>query len=140
MLPIPFILYMWPLIYKIFDAIPFTRRVLHKFVDKSREKGKTIEKKGVIGLTVFVGIPLPITGVWTASLISFFLGLKPLHAAAAMALGAMISGTVVTLVTLGFVNVAGSVGIWAALIALAALFLVVYIVYRAVKKKKKQNH
>ena len=137
LLPIPFILYMWPLIYKIFDAIPFTRGVLHRFVDKSREKGKTIEKKGTIGLTVFVGIPLPVTGVWTGSLISFFLGLKPLRAAAAMALGAMISGTIVTLITVGFVNVAGSVGVWGALAALLIFFAVVYAVYKIAKKRKK---
>lgn len=137
LLPIPFILYMWPLIYKIFDTIPFTRRVLHGFVDKAREKGKTIEKKGTIALAIFVGIPLPVTGVWTASLISFFLGLKPLRAAAAMALGAMMSGTIVTLVTVGFVNVAGSVGIWGALLALAAVLVVIYLVYRVVWKKRK---
>lgn len=138
LLPIPFILYMWPLIYKIFDAIPFTRGVLHRFVDKAREKGKTIEKKGTIGLTVFVGIPLPVTGVWTGSLISFFLGLKPLRAAGAMALGAMISGTIVTLITVGFVNVAGTVGVWAALTALVALLAAAFVIYKVRKKKKER--
>ena len=137
LLPIPFILYMWPLIYKIFDAIPFTRRVLHGFVDKAREKGKTIEKKGTIALAIFVGIPLPVTGVWTASLISFFLGLKPLRAAAAMTLGAMMSGTIVTLVTIGFVNVAGSVGVWGAIAALVAVLAVIYGIYQFVWKKNK---
>lgn len=138
LLPIPFILYMWPLIYKIFDAIPFTRGVLHRFVDKARERGKTIEKKGTIGLTVFVGIPLPVTGVWTGSLISFFLGLKPLRAAGAMALGAMISGTIVTLITVGFVNVAGTVGVWAALTALVALLAAAFVIYKVRKKKKER--
>ena len=76
LLPIPFILYMWPLIYKIFDAIPFTRGILHRFVDKSREKGKTIEKKGTIGLTVFVGIPLPGTGAWTGALIAAMMNMR----------------------------------------------------------------
>lgn len=139
LLPIPFILYLWPLIYKIFDAIPFTRGILHKFVDKAREKGKTIEKKGTIALAIFVGIPLPVTGVWTASLISFFLGLRPLRAAAAMALGAMMSGTIVTLITIGFVNVAGSVGVWGAIAALVAALVLVYLISKFVSRKKRKK-
>ena len=122
-------------IYKIFDKIPFTRGILHRFVDKAREKGKTVQKKGVIGLTVFVGIPLPVTGVWTGSLISFMLGLPPLKAAAAMTLGAMISGTIVTAITMGFVNAAGSFGVGKALIILGIFFVAVYIVYKIIKKR-----
>lgn len=137
LLPIPFILFMWPLIYKFFDWLPFTRKTLHRFVDKAREKGKTIEKQGTIGLTIFVGIPLPVTGVWTGSLISFMLGLKPLRAAAAMTLGAMISGTIVTLITVGFVNLAGSFGLLTVAIIGIALAIVLYFLYRFFFKKKK---
>ena len=136
LLPIPLILGMWPLIYKICDRIPFLRRPLHRFVDKARDKGKTIERKGTIGLILFVGIPLPVTGVWTGSLVSFLLSLKPLRAAAAMTLGAMISGTIVTLITVGFVNVAGSAGAAAAVAALIVFFIAVWLICRFVKKKK----
>lgn len=137
LLPIPFILLMWPLIYKLFDKIPFTRGLLHRFVDKAREKGKTIENKGTVGLILFVGIPLPVTGVWTGSLVAFLLALSPLRSALAMILGAMISGTIVTFITIGFVNLAGSAGVWVALIALAVFFAAAYVVYKTVKKRKK---
>lgn len=136
LLPIPFILFLWPLIYKIFDKIPFTRGILHRFVDKAREKGKTIEKKGTIGLTLFVGIPLPVTGVWTGSLISFLLNLSPLHATLALTFGAMISGTIVTALTMGFVGVKDSIGLAEAVVGLVLVAVVVYIVYRVVKRKK----
>lgn len=139
LLPIPFILFMWPLIYKIFDWIPFTRKTLHRFVDKAREKGKTIEKQGTIGLAIFVGIPLPVTGVWTGSLISFMLGLKPLRAAAAMTLGAMISGTIVTLITVGFVNLAGSFGLLTVAIIAFILIVVLYLAYRFFFKNKNKK-
>lgn len=138
LLPIPFILFMWPLIYKLFDWIPFTRKILHGFVDKAREKGKTIEKQGTIGLAIFVGIPLPVTGVWTGSLISFMLSLKPLRATAALTLGAMISGTIVTLLSVGFVNLAGSFGLFAVLILVLLLVVGFYIVYRLFFKNKKK--
>ena len=137
LLPIPFILFLWPLIYKICDKIPGVRTVMHKSIDKAREKGKTIERKGAIGLTLFVGIPLPVTGVWTGSLVSFLLGLSWWKAAICMTLGAMISGTIVTLITVGFVNIAGSAGIWAALIALIVVIAAIVVVYKIINKKKK---
>jgi uncharacterized membrane protein len=136
LLPIPFILFLWPAIYKLFDMIPFTRGILHRFVDKAREKGKTIEKQGTIGLALFVGIPLPVTGVWTGSLISFLLDLKPLRAALALTLGAMISGTIVTLLSVGFVNLAGSFGLLAMTALAVLLAIVIYVAYRMLKKKK----
>ena len=137
LLPIPFILFMWPLIYKVFDRLPFTRRILHRFVDKAREKGKTIEKQGTVGLALFVGIPLPVTGVWTGSLISFMLNLKPLRATAALTLGAMIAGTIMTLLSLGFLNLAGSFGLLALFIVVLLLSVTVYAAYRLYRKKSR---
>ena len=136
LLPIPFILFLWPLIYEICDKLPGVRNVMHKSIDKAREKGKAIERKGAIGLTLFVGIPLPVTGVWTGSLVSFLLGLSWWKAAICMTLGAMISGTIVTLITVGFVNIAGSVGIWVALAVLVIVVIGIVAVYKIVNKKR----
>ncbi len=138
LLPIPFILFMWPLIYKICDRLPFTRKILHRFVDKAREKGQTIEKQGAIGLALFVGIPLPVTGVWTGSLISFMLNLKPLRAIAALTLGAMISGAIMTLLSLSFVDLAGSFGLLAILAAVLLLSVIAYVIYRIFSKRKRR--
>ena len=136
LLPIPFILGMWPLIYKIFDKIPFTRKVLHRFVDKAREKGKAIEKKGVIGLTLFVGIPLPVTGVWTGSLVSFMLGLNPFRAAAAMTMGAMISGAIMTALTMGVAKLAGTAGVAVAVVAVVVVAAAIYLICKTRGKRK----
>ncbi|HMM05234.1 MAG TPA: small multi-drug export protein [Clostridiales bacterium] len=137
LLPIPFILFMWPLIYKICDRLPFTRCILHRFVDKAREKGQTIEKQGAIGLALFVGIPLPVTGVWTGSLISFMLNLKPLKATAALTLGAMIAGAFMTLLSLSFVDLAGSFGLLTILVIALPLTVAVYVIYRVFSKRKR---
>lgn len=139
LLPIPFILFLWPAIYKLFDKIPFTRGALHHFVDKAMKKGETIEKQGTIGLAIFVGIPLPGTGVWTGSLISFLLSLKPLRATAALTLGAMIAGTIVAMVSVGFINLAGSFGLLESIIAALLLIIIIYLIYRILKRKKKNG-
>jgi uncharacterized membrane protein len=57
-----------------------------------------IEKYGYLGITLFVGIPLPITGAWTGVLGSWILGLSRRKTMFAVVLGVMISATIVTLI------------------------------------------
>ncbi|MCG2690004.1 small multi-drug export protein [Candidatus Parcubacteria bacterium] len=61
---------------------------------------KYLDKYGFIGLALFVGIPLPGTGVWTASLASYVLGIPFKRSFLAITLGCFIAGTAVLLVTL----------------------------------------
>lgn len=136
LLPIPIILFLWPLVYNIFDKIPFTRKLLHRYVDKAREKGKTIEKQGVIGLMIFVGIPLPVTGVWTGSLIAYLLGLNRLATIISLAGGAAIAGMIVTVVTVLFDQAGQAIGWWPSLIGLLIIIVVAYILYKSYKKKQ----
>lgn len=84
----------YPIIGKIFDNI----------LNRSRSKGKKISKYGYIGLAFFVAIPLPGTGVWTGSLISWLLGMKIKASALAMSVGVCISGMIVTLATIGIIK------------------------------------
>lgn len=136
LLPVPFLILLWPAMYKFLDKFSFTRKFLHKYVDKARTKGKELEKFGVLGLTLFVGIPLPITGVYTGSLIGYLLGLNKFYSFLALALGITISCTIVTLATMGFVGVAGSLGLTEALILLAVVALVIFWFARRHKRRK----
>ncbi len=138
LLPIPLILLLWPLVYRFFDAIPFTRKPLHRYVDKARTKGQQMEKIGALGLIVFVGIPLPVTGVWTGSLISYLLGLNPLKSFLCLTAGACISGTIMTLGSMGFVGLADIIGLKEMIIILLVLVAVICgIVYYRKRKTKK---
>ena len=74
---------------------------------RTRRKGKLIEKYETIGLILFVGIPLPVTGAWTGALAAFLFGIRFTNAFLAIILGVLLAGTIVTLATLGvfgFVN------------------------------------
>ena len=60
-----------------------------------------IIRYGFFGLTIFVAIPLPMTGVWTGAAIAHLLGIRKRRAVPALALGTVIAGIIVTLAALG---------------------------------------
>jgi uncharacterized membrane protein len=63
-----------------------------------------VEKYGIIGLAVFVGIPLPVTGVWTGTGAAWLLGLDWRKSFLAICLGVAMSATIVSLLVFGFLN------------------------------------
>ncbi|NQT49605.1 small multi-drug export protein [Candidatus Kuenenbacteria bacterium] len=66
---------------------------------------KTFEKKylryGAWALMIFVAIPLPITGAWTGSVASFLFEIPRKRAILFIGMGVIISGIIVTLVSIG---------------------------------------
>lgn len=66
------------------------RRVYVKYIDRVRRRAKpTIDRYGLLGLTAFVAVPLPLTGAWTASLLSYLLGMEAKRSLAAIVAGAL---------------------------------------------------
>jgi len=95
-----------PFVYFFFNRILAwmkTIKFLHKFtdfVDKKIQKGaKQVEKYMEIGLTLFVGIPLPTTGLWTGSAIAAFLGLDFKKSMVCVFLGGVISAVIITIIS-----------------------------------------
>ena len=43
---------------------------------RTRRRGRLIKRFELIGLILFVAIPLPVTGAWTGSLAAFLFGVK----------------------------------------------------------------
>jgi len=62
-----------------------------------------LERWGILGLALFVGIPLPVTGVWTGTIIAWLLGLDWKKSFLAIGLGVLISATIVTAVSWGLI-------------------------------------
>lgn len=60
-------------------------------------------KYGLIGLVIFVGIPLPMTGAWTGALAAYLLGIRFRQAFIWVGLGVLLAGVVVTLATTGVI-------------------------------------
>lgn len=64
-----------------------------------RRHNASFEKYGSIGLAIFVGIPLPVTGAWTGCAAAFVFGFKFKNAFLAILSGVIIAGAVVTTLT-----------------------------------------
>ena len=60
-----------------------------------------MERWGILGLACFVGVPLPITGVWTGTIIAWFLGLDWKKSFLAICLGVLMSAAIVTFASWG---------------------------------------
>ncbi len=77
------------------------KRFFDWLFDRTRRKvGKNIEKYETLGLSVFVAIPLPVTGAWTGSLGAFLFGIKFKHAFWAILLGVMVAGVIMTILSM----------------------------------------
>jgi len=69
-------------------------------MSKAIEKNKHIlNKYGILGLLIFVAVPLPVTGAWTGTFIAEILKMNRKSAFLVMSLGVLIAAF---LVTLGF--------------------------------------
>lgn len=79
----------------------FYKNFFDKTLKKARNKveGK-IQTYGVIGLALFVAIPLPVTGAWTGSLVAWALGLDKKKSFAAILLGVLIASIIICAVCL----------------------------------------
>ncbi len=75
-------------------------RPMRRFFDwvfaRSRRKGKLIERYKFLGLLLFVGIPLPVTGAWTGAAAAYVFGLPLKRSFPAIVLGVMLAGVVVS--------------------------------------------
>jgi uncharacterized membrane protein len=76
-------------------------RGLFRFLQRKAEKNKNlIERYEEIGLALFVGIPLPVTGAWTGSVVAEILGLRVMKSFLFITLGVVLAGIIVTILTM----------------------------------------
>ena len=89
-----------------FLRIKFVFKIYNKFVVRTQRKlGPYVEKYGVLGLALFIGVPLPGSGVYTGGLGAYLLGYKFKDYFVASIIGVFIASVIVT-----FVVVSGGSG------------------------------
>ena len=84
--------------------IPLFDRFFRWLFARARRKGKMIERFELLGLVLFVAIPLPVTGAWTGTIAAFLFGVKKRLAFPAVFVGICIAGVVVTLAVTGVIS------------------------------------
>ena len=79
------------------------RRVFLSLLSKVDNKIETSMKKmkavSLIGIVLFVGIPLPTTGTWTAAAIASILRMRLVEALSGIFIGNIVSGLIVSLLS-----------------------------------------
>jgi len=72
-----------------------------KFVVKAQKKiHPYVERYGILGVAIFIGVPLPGSGVYTGAVGSYYLGLGYKNFFIACVFGVLIAAVAVTLITL----------------------------------------
>lgn len=109
-IPVPFIILF---IRKVFEWMRKHMKWLGGLVERLEAKGndpknqEKIKKYGFWGLLMFVAIPLPGTGAWTAALVAAMLGMRLKDAVPAICIGVISAGIIVTVAYSGILGAVG---------------------------------
>ena len=105
-LPVPVILLFLEAATRLLGRVALFQRWLDWLFERTRRRGRILQKYKRIGLVLFVAIPLPITGAWTGALAAVLFGIRFGQAFFSILLGVIIAGVIVTCLTLlGWVGV-----------------------------------
>lgn len=90
----------------------------------------------LFALFAFVAVPLPLTGIWTGTAIAVFLGLKFRESVLPLALGNLVAGCLITLMTFIFKEY---VDIVIDVIFIIAVIMLAITIFKVVKAKPKDE-
>ncbi|MDZ7859928.1 MAG: small multi-drug export protein [Candidatus Krumholzibacteriota bacterium] len=101
---IPILLFLGRISESLSNRYSFFDRFFTWLFERTRSKSELIERFEALGLILFVAIPLPVTGAWTGCAAAFIFRIPLRHAIPAIIAGIFISGTIVTLASLGVIS------------------------------------
>ena len=93
-------------LFIFFGRYRITEKTLNWTLARARKREDLVKRYGFGGLILLVAIPLPVTGAWTGTLVSFLLSMKIRHSFLAICIGVGIAGIIVLGLSLG------GIGLW----------------------------
>lgn len=98
---VPLIMFLLYMLRRIAQQAPWAARWLAR-IDQVAEKNHTrVRRYGWLGVALFIGIPIPGTGLWSGAALSNLMRVPVVLTALAMALGVVVSGMLVGAVATG---------------------------------------
>ena len=97
---VPPILLFFNAVSRLLSRVAFFDRLLRWLLERTRRRGRVVERYERIGLALFVAMPLPFTGAWTGSLIAVLFGLRFGYAFLSIFIGIFIAAIIVTCLSL----------------------------------------
>jgi len=120
MVPVPVLLLIFQWLVRLGERIPILRRILAR----TERRGKVIDRYKLIGLVIFVAIPLPVTGAWTGALAARIFNIPFPQAIVGILAGVLIAGVIVT--SLSLLGVLGAI--------IAGVGLIILMVHSFLRK------
>ena len=111
LLPVPIILLFFNAVFGLMKKYRWLDWFTGFIERKIRRKSARFEKYEEVALILFIGIPLPTTGIWTGSMIAAALGFDIRKTLLCAALGGLLSAVAITLACTAFPGVAGLLGL-----------------------------
>ena len=107
MLPVPIILLFEKKVLEFMSRsrIKFFNKVANYIYAKAEKNRAKIEKYSFWGVAIFVGIPLPMTGAWTGSLVAAIIDMKFWKAVLSAFVGVLCAAVIMTLISYGIVAI-----------------------------------
>ncbi len=118
---------------KIENRVNSKKQNIEDDAKKEKSQKKKLWQK-IIGVFIFVAIPLPLTGVWTGTCIAVALGLNFATTCITVILGNIVAGLLITLVSMFFGD--STLIFFYILLGLIAILLIILAVKEIVKKVK----
>jgi len=88
-------------IMHVFLRIRFLDRLYSYYIERTQKRiHKYVQKYGELGIVVFIGIPFPGSGSYSGALASYLIGMKFKKFVIANAIGVLIAGLIIFLVSL----------------------------------------
>ena len=84
------------IILKLSNKFKFLYIIYNKYLISLRKKFQLYEKYGLIGLILFIALPLPISGMYTGAFLSYLLGINRIKTFFSLFLGGLSSLIIVT--------------------------------------------
>ena len=125
-IPVYFIVKFIRPIFDLLRKIKIFRKIIDWISEKATKKiaeNKRLQTATLLGLYLFVAIPLPGTGAWTGTLAASFLNLDFKTSILAVTLGVLLAGIIMSLGS----KIVAILG-WPGLIAIIAFIIIIFII------------
>ena len=108
-IPIPFVILLIRPIFNWLKKFKKIEKLITKIENKAIEKSGKVKanRYEMLGLFLFVAIPLPGTGAYTGSLIAVLLNMRIKYALPAIILGVLVAGIIMTIASMGIFSALG---------------------------------
>lgn len=101
LIPVPIILFSVRPVFVWLKKRKFFSFIANWLTERSLDKGGKIQKYGFWGLIIFVGIPLPGTGIWSGTLAAALLDMRFKLVLPAIIMGNLLAAIIIVLISHG---------------------------------------